>query len=104
MSIDRADLKSIQRLVGDITEENLKYVDCYVSENLGLFIPSVGFCEYAITPKHVHPSYSFVLFFSEEQSLIPVRIEMVANSYLATALVPNIAHLIFHPVLENNME
>lgn len=92
MSIDRADLNDIRRLVGYITEENLKYVDCYVSENLGLFIPSVGFCEYAITPQHVHPSYSFVLFFSEEQSLIPVRVEVLPNTYLATALAPNVPH------------
>ena len=45
MKIDRKSLKSIQGLVGHIAEENLKYVDCYISEYLGLFIPSVGFCE-----------------------------------------------------------
>ncbi|MGL5354368.1 MAG: helix-turn-helix domain-containing protein [Clostridium sp.] len=92
MRLDRDDLKDIQSLVGYITEENLKCVDCYVSPEFGLFIPSVGFCEYAISPQHVHPAYSFVLFFSEEQSLIPVKIEVLPNNYLATALAPNLPH------------
>lgn len=46
-----------------ISESDLKYVDYYVSENFAIFIPSVGFCEYAIMPQHTHPAYSFILFF-----------------------------------------
>ena len=63
MRIDEKSLESIQSLVGNITEENLKYVDSYVNQHLGIFIPSVGFCEYAISPDHTHPAYSFVFFF-----------------------------------------
>lgn len=92
MGRDRETLNYIQSLVGDITEENLKYVDYYISQNFGLFIPSVGFCEYAIRPQHTHPGYSFILFFSEEQSLIPVEIQVIPNNYLVAALGPHIAH------------
>lgn len=92
MKIDEKELKKIQRLVGDITESNLKYVVCYVSENIGIFIPSVGFCEYAIMPQHSHPSYSFVLFFSEKQSIVPIEIKVLPNHYLATAMSPEIPH------------
>lgn len=51
MKIDEKSLKRIQSLVGNITEENLKHVDCYVTQDFGMFIPSVGFCEYAIMPQ-----------------------------------------------------
>ena len=66
----KQDMESIQSLVGqDITEDNLKYVDVYVSDKLGVFIPSIGFCEYAIKPNHTHPSYSFIILFSNNSSL-----------------------------------
>lgn len=92
MAIDKNHIEKIQRLVGDISESNLKYVDYYISDNLGIFIPSVGFCEYAITYQHTHPAYSFILFFSKEQSIIPVEIEMLNNHYLSTALSPDVPH------------
>ncbi|MTI67980.1 MAG: helix-turn-helix transcriptional regulator [Firmicutes bacterium] len=92
MKIDKKSLKNIQRLVGNITEKNLQYVDCYISQHLGIFIPSVGFCEYAITPQHTHPAYSFIMFFSEEQSIVPVTIEILPNHYLVAAVSPYIRH------------
>jgi AraC family transcriptional regulator len=81
MKIDNKSLKNIQKLVGNITEENLKYVDYYIDKHLGIFIPSVGFCEYAIKPQHTHPAYSFIVFFSEEQSIVPLTIKVVPNHY-----------------------
>lgn len=63
MNLTVQDMKNIQNLVGNsITEGNLKHVDVYVSKNLGIFIPSTGFCEYAIKHNHTHPSYSFIVF------------------------------------------
>ena len=38
-------LKFVQRLVGDITEEDLKCVEYYGSENLCICIPTVGYCK-----------------------------------------------------------
>ena len=49
----------IKSLIGQsVTEEDLKYVDCYVHNKLGLFIPSLGPCQYAIRPSHTHPAYA----------------------------------------------
>lgn len=90
--ITAEDMANIRKLVGDITESNLKYVDCYISENFGIFIPSVGFCEYAIRPQHTHPAYSFVLFLSKEQSITPVRIKIPPEHYLVTAMAPDVPH------------
>lgn len=92
MGIDKKSLESIQSLVGDITEENLKYVDSYINQHLGIFIPSVGFCEYAILPKHTHPAFSFILFFSENQSIVPVTMKVVPNHYLSVAISPEVVH------------
>lgn len=85
-------LKKAQALVGDITAEDLRYVDYYVSDNLGLYIPSVGFCQYAIRPQHVHPGYSFVLFFSPEQKVVPVEIDVKPDHYLVVAMSPDVPH------------
>lgn len=93
MNFTKQDMKSIQNLVGqDITEDNLKYVDAYVCDKLGIFIPSIGFCEYAIKPNHTHPSYSFIIFFSEIQNMIDVKIEVPSDYYLMSAISPDISH------------
>ncbi|MHB8124259.1 MAG: helix-turn-helix transcriptional regulator [Desulfitobacteriaceae bacterium] len=86
------ELTKIQRLVGEISEDNLRHVDYYVSEHFSIFIPSVGFCEYAIRPQHTHPAYSFILFFSKEQRIIPVNIELPTEHYLVTAISPGVPH------------
>ena len=85
-------IKKAQALVGDVTEDDLRHVDYYVSDNFGIFIPSVGFCQYAIRPRHVHPAYSFILFFSGEQSVVPVEIEIKPEHYLVTAMSPDVPH------------
>lgn len=85
-------LKYIQSLVGNITEDDLSCVDVYVNEILGIFIPSISFCKYAIKANHTHPSYSFIIFFSEKNSIIVPSINVPSNSYLCCALSPNIPH------------
>lgn len=86
------DIAKIQQLVGNTTEQDLKYVECYVSENMGIFIPSVGFCKYAITPSHTHPSYSFVIFHAKEQSFFDCNIDIPEGHYLAYMIKPGVPH------------
>ncbi|MFH1442087.1 MAG: helix-turn-helix transcriptional regulator [Candidatus Omnitrophota bacterium] len=62
-------IKKIKALLGKVTKEQLRYVDCYLGGNLGLFIPSVGPCFFAMTPLHSHPAYLFILAFDENCSL-----------------------------------
>ncbi|MBN2717152.1 MAG: helix-turn-helix transcriptional regulator [Deltaproteobacteria bacterium] len=59
------DFEQIQRLVGNITEEQLRYVECAVHHRVGLFMPMAGQCEYATSPEHTHPAYSFILAFDD---------------------------------------
>lgn len=87
------DFELIKSLVGEtVFEEDLKHVDCYVHNKMGLFIPSTGPCQYALRPSHTHPSYLFVIAFSPVSFQIKPSIELSENHYLALALSPNIPH------------
>lgn len=82
----------IKKLVGNINEDDLKHVDYSVSDNLGIFIPSTGYCKYAITPNHTHPTYMFNIFTKEENIIIKTKIDVPENYYLAAVLSPEIKH------------
>ena len=87
------DLKIIQNLVGEtITNENLKFVDCFISSKLSLFIPIGGNCGYAITPEHSHPAYMFVIPYDSETVVYidKKRIQSYPNSIFC--LSPYINH------------
>lgn len=86
------DIEKIQELVGAITAEDLRYVDCFVAKDVAIFLPSVGFCQFAIKPQHTHPSYMFNIFISKEQYFIEPKIDVPVNSYLVVALSPDLPH------------
>jgi AraC-like DNA-binding protein len=52
-----------------VTKEQLRYVDCFVSEEIALFMPMGGPCFYALTPEHTHPAYMFILNFTDQISV-----------------------------------
>ena len=87
------DFEVVKSLVGEtITEDDLKYVDCYVHNKMGLFISSVGACQYASRPFHTHPSYMFIIEFSLDIVTTELSIELKETHYLASVLSPNIPH------------
>lgn len=87
------DFDSIKSLVGDsLKEEDLKYVDCYVNSNLGLFIPTAGRCRYAARKNHSHPSYMIVVVFSKEDIFVEPKIEIKNKHFFATITSPDIQH------------
>lgn len=55
------DLNIIQSLVGDITPEQMRYVDSYLGTRAAIFVPAAGQCAYSTTKNHTHPAYSFIL-------------------------------------------
>ncbi len=85
-------LPAIRRLVGAVTKEQLRYIDCFVADDLGLFMPVGGPCFFAITPEHTHPGYMFVLNFNEQ---VVVRLDgrkIVGKPGKVFALSPDIPH------------
>ncbi|MBU4440767.1 MAG: AraC family transcriptional regulator [Acetobacterium sp.] len=91
-SISQNELAKIQELVGQVSVDDLKYVDAFVSDHLVICIPSVGFCQYAIRAGHTHPSYSFVVFFSEEHNFLQTAISLPDGYYLGAGLAPDLPH------------
>jgi AraC family transcriptional regulator len=56
-------LEHVRRLVGRISPRQYRHVDVALARHLGVFTPISGQCDYATSPEHTHPSYSFVLSF-----------------------------------------
>lgn len=86
------DIKKARALAGEVNEEDLRNADYYFSDNLGIVVPSVSFCQYGIRPQHIHPAYSFVLFFPHDQNILPVKSEMRPEHYLVNAISPGVPH------------
>lgn len=81
-----------RRLVGAVTEKDLRYVDSFVCEDMGLFMPVGGACFYALTPLHSHPSYMFILPFNDETSVKIDGKTIRARPGKLSALSPGIEH------------
>jgi AraC-like DNA-binding protein len=86
------DLEKIRKLVGKISKEQLRYVDCFIGEGIGLFMPVGGACFYALTPQHSHPSYMFILPFNDQTSLKIDEKLITATPGKIFALSPDILH------------
>lgn len=79
------DFTYIKALVGEaVTEDDLKHIDCYIHQNLGIFIPSTGVCGYAAKKNHSHPTYMITVFFLPKDT--PGR------RYSAVIVSPDVPH------------
>ncbi|MBI5025288.1 MAG: helix-turn-helix transcriptional regulator [Nitrospirae bacterium] len=87
-----SDLEKIRKLVGTITKEQLRYVDSFIGEDIGIFMPIGGPCFYAMTPMHNHPSYMFVLPFNDQTSININGKIITAKHGKLFALSPDIVH------------
>ncbi len=86
------DLSKIQRLVGSVTTEQLRYVDCFVGEDVGLFMPVGGPCYYGTLPNHTHPAYMLTLPFND-QTFVDIGGKTIqARHGMIFALSPDIVH------------
>jgi len=85
-------LNRIRRLVGTVTREQLRYVECFVGDRVALFIPSVGPCFYAVTPDHAHPCYSFILAFDDETRMAVEGKIITSKPGLVLAIDPDAVH------------
>jgi AraC family transcriptional regulator len=86
------DLDRIQKLVGNITGHDLEHVDCAVCTPFGVFVPSTGYCRYAVTENHTHPGYMFIIFVNGEQHIVEPAVKVDKDYFLACALSPLIPH------------
>ncbi len=88
----RNDLGRIRRLVGPVTWEQLKLVECFVGGSVALFVPSAGQCGYAIQPAHRHPAYSFVVNFDDRGSFSVAGRRIPGTPGMVSAVSPGVPH------------
>lgn len=87
------DFEDIKTLVGTgLQTEELKYVDCYVHKKLGIFIPSMGACEYASRPRHTHPAFMIAICFSTDDLDMKPGLVIEKGHYYALIVSPEIPH------------
>ncbi|MBU0482984.1 MAG: AraC family transcriptional regulator [Proteobacteria bacterium] len=85
-------IAQIQHLVGPVTQDQIRYVDCFVTKHLGLFLPVGGACQYALSHEHTHPAYMFVLAFDDHTKIyLKGKIISTRPRHIFT-LSPDIAH------------
>jgi len=90
--LNQKELLQIRRFVGPVTASQLKYIECAVNETVGIFIPTVGQCGYAVTPRHTHPSYSIIIAFEPDSPVAPIGIKLQRNEYGFSVMSPDIPH------------
>ncbi len=86
------EFEKIRGLVGNATSEQLRYVDSFVSGEIGLFMPVGGACFYALTPEHSHPAYMFALHFDDQTSVKLKGRIITSRPGKIFSLSPGIAH------------
>jgi AraC-like DNA-binding protein len=86
------ELADIRRLVGEVSAEQLRYVECFTGRRMALFVPAVGPCFYATTPDHSHPAYSFVLNFDDQTCIAANGAQLRSDPGTIMAMDPGAIH------------
>lgn len=86
------ELDKIRSLVGEVTKDQLRYIDCFTAEDMALLIPVGGACFFAQMPLHSHPSYMFILHF-DEQTAVAIEGRTIKARYgKLFGLLPDVPH------------
>lgn len=92
MSVNLDNLKKIEEFLGPVKENQLKNTDNFISDKIAIFMPVLGFCDYAITTMHSHPMYHFILPFNDEILFKVGSKEVLANPKMLLVISPNVLH------------
>ena len=99
MILSNTDINILKNLVGSLDEGTInvikKNIDFFLHPKVSLFIPSYGQCKYAITPKHIHPAYSFIYYFQPVSDFIVQDRNItydLSEKKCLSAVSPNIPH------------
>ncbi len=90
--LDRADRKRLEKLVGAVTDDDLQFVESYLSDRMAAFMPVGGQCGYSTIKGHTHPSCMYVLNF-DDRGIIELDGEQIHSTANHTFyLAPGIPH------------
>lgn len=99
MQSDDEKIKLLNQLVGTIDDKTahtmFERLECFLHPGVCVFIPATGQCPFAISPNHVHPSYSFIYYLQPVSDFIAegrhYSFPLVDGKCLS-AMSPNIQH------------
>jgi AraC family transcriptional regulator len=92
-------LAIVRSLVGPVSEamyrDMCRNIQMYLTPDVALFIPFLDYCDYAITPRHTHPGYSFIYAYAGPVE-VRVRDEIRKSPYAGKpcicAFSPDVPH------------
>lgn len=90
--MEQKTIEQIVALVGSATPGQMAYVECHVTDKVGIFLPLGGACAYAMQPNHTHPSWMFTISY-DGMTAVKVGTEVITppkNSLFVVA--PGIFH------------
>lgn len=99
MIVNERELEILHKLIGAMDETTASMmkqnIDFFLHPCVSLFIPSSGQCNYALTPSHTHPAYTFIYYFQAVNNFV-VEGKYIAYDLLdgkcITAMSPDIPH------------
>lgn len=86
------ELFNIYNLMGKIDQKDLKCIDTFVNNQIGMLMPVSGVFKRAMTSFHSHPSYLFVMTFNGQVSFRIDKKEIVTQLGMLTAFSPSTVH------------
>lgn len=85
-------LSQIDSFTGPITARHLRYVHSFVGADVALFMPVAGPCQLAVTPRHKHPSYMFVINFANTTTIVTQQGSYQAEPNKISFVPPGMPH------------
>jgi len=92
MSQNLTNLEAVEKLLGPIRKEQLNNTDNFISDKVAMFMPVLGFCDYAVTAMHSHPSYHFILAFNDQVLFKIGSRNVIAKPKMLLVISPNVLH------------
>jgi AraC-like DNA-binding protein len=72
--LKKKEIDIISQLVGDFNDNQIQNlienIETYIHPDLSMFIPIYRYCDYAVSPNHSHPAYSFIYNISQKGRVI----------------------------------
>lgn len=89
----------IRSLTGELSDANLDNLsenfEMYIHRDISLFVPIFKHCDYAVTPNHSHPAYSFIYYINYKGRILvngQQRTNPFKNQASVCAFSPEVKH------------
>ena len=82
----------VEKLLGKERHEQIKNVDYFYGEKIMMIMPIWGYCDYAVTKMHIHPSYLFIITFNDQLHFKFSDQTIILDPYKIFVIPPNLMH------------